>query len=156
MGKILEAATTGELLSGKKMVSKVMDPQVIVDAWNSAYPAGATLYNLGEVAVTGVKGFGKLDNYGFDWNKLTTPNMRFFTVIGSYSYRYSLSYLPSDMNIIKSTLLRGLKNPIAKTVFDAQLALAAGADTKEAIEAAKFILTSLQRVRKTFLPLFDC
>ena len=83
----------------------------IVEAWNSLYPVGAKLHPLGAAFVTGVEGYGTPDAYGNDWNNLRTPNMVFYTITGSHAYRYGLSYLPADMNVIKKNLL-SFDNPI--------------------------------------------
>ena len=95
--------------------------------------------------MTGVKYYGTLDEWGNDWNKLTNPNMRFHTVIGSHAYRYGLTYLPADMNTMKSNLLRD-NDPIALDKFTTQLNKAAGSGPAEAIKAVSWMLSGIQRV----------
>ncbi|KAH8689785.1 hypothetical protein GQ44DRAFT_744815 [Phaeosphaeriaceae sp. PMI808] len=144
---LLTVAVTGVLVSKKALKTAKMQAKDVYNAWNSAYPAGATLASLGEQFVTGVKGFGSDDDFGNDWNNLKSPNMRFYTVIGSHAYRYGLSYLPGDMNTIKSNLLRG-KDPVALRKFTTQLnkAVSKGTDLKTMESAVTFLLTGIQRV----------
>lgn len=135
------------LVSKKAPKTAKIQAKDVYNAWNSAYPAGATLASLGEQFVTGVKGFGSDDDFGNDWNNLKTPNMRFHTVIGSHTYRYGLSYLPGDLNTIKSNLLNG-KQPIALGKFMLRLnkVVAKGTDLKTLESAVTFLLTGIQRV----------
>lgn len=140
-------AVTGVLVSEKALKTAKMQAKDVYNAWNSAYPVGAILASLGEQFVIGVKGFGSDDDFGNDWNHLKSPNMRFYTVIGSHAYRYGLSYLPGDMNTIKSNLLRG-NDPVALRKFTPQLnkVVAKGTDLKTLESAVTFLLTRIQRV----------
>jgi chitinase len=146
-------AVTGVLVSKKALKTAKMNAKDVYNAWNSAYPAGATLTPLGEQFVTGVKGFGSDDGFGNDWNHLKSPNMRFFTVIGSHAYRYGLSYLPGDMNTMKNNLLNG-DDPVALKKFTRNLnkVVAKGTDLKAMETAVTFLLTGIQRV--SILPFF--
>ncbi|EUC49054.1 glycoside hydrolase family 18 protein [Bipolaris oryzae ATCC 44560] len=144
---LLKVAVTGVLVSKKAMKAAKMSAKDVAAAWNAVYPAGATLKWLGEQVVANVPGFGSDDGFGNDWNNLKTPNMRFFTVIGSHAYRYGLSYLPGDMNTMKSNLLRGL-DPVALGKFTKRLnkVVAKGTSLKDMEEAVTFLLTGIQRV----------
>ncbi|KAF2130126.1 glycoside hydrolase family 18 protein, partial [Dothidotthia symphoricarpi CBS 119687] len=145
LDKLLITAASGILLSSKKMLTTPMKVEDIISAWNAVYPAGATLHQLGNAFVTGVEGYGdKLDEWGNDWNTLRTPNMVFHTILGAHSYRYGLSYLPADMNIMKKLMLLG-QNPIGIDPFTKALEAAAGTDTKKAVQAVSFLLTGLQK-----------
>lgn len=147
-------AVTGVLVSKKALTAAKMKAQDVYDAWNSVYPVGAALTDLGQKFVTGVKGFGSDDDFGNDWNNLRTPNMRFYTVIGSHAYRYGLSYLPGDMNTMKSNLLRG-QQPFALNKFKGQLKIVAlTKDLQEMETAVTYLLTGLQKVRSLSFPFF--
>lgn len=154
--KLLQAAVTGVLLSGKTMKAAKMKAEDIMKAWNAAYPAGAVLHSLGEAFVTGVTGFGKPDAFGNDWNNLLTPNMRFHTVIGSHAYRYPFTYIPNEMNRWKSSLLVTGRAPISEVKFDKALAKALVQDGgKAAVDAVSEVLTALQRVCDRSFPMLS-
>jgi chitinase len=143
MEHLLKVAVTGVLLSNKALTTAKMKAQDVAKAWNSAYPVGASLTYLGEKYVTRVKGYGSDDDFGNNWNNLKTPNLRFHTVLGSHAYRYGLSYLPSDMNTMKSNLLNG-KDPVAFAKFRKNLNIALKATDLQKIEnAVTFLLTGL-------------
>jgi hypothetical protein len=144
--KVFISSVSGILVSGKKMVTPPMKVSDIINAWNSAYPAGAKLTPLGAAFVTGVEGYGTPDEFGNDWNNLRTPNMVFHTILGSHAYRYGLSYLPADMNLMKKLMLLG-QNPVSFGAFSKALEAAASTDTEAAIKAVSFLLTGLQKVR---------
>ncbi|PVI08690.1 glycoside hydrolase family 18 protein [Periconia macrospinosa] len=142
---LLKLACIGELPSGDPMITKAMDPQVMIDTWNTPFPRGLTVPNIGQVFFTGVVGYGTPDSWGNDWNVLDTPNKLFYTIIGSYAYRKSLTYLPSDLNIIKRDLMKG-HNPMALEKFKRELKTAFTATSLAASrKSAELIMTVLQK-----------
>ncbi|KAF2009039.1 glycoside hydrolase family 18 protein [Aaosphaeria arxii CBS 175.79] len=149
LDNLLVTAATGVLLTGNKLKAAKMKMTDISKAWNAQYPASAVLTNLGQAFVTGVKGYGTPDRYGNDWNKLTTPNMRFHTVLGSVAYRYSLTFVPNDINRFKAALLATGKTLISSDKFSETIAIAAGTDIQAATKAVNELLTALQRVYVT-------
>jgi chitinase len=141
-------------VSKKALTATKMKAKDVVDAWNSLYLIGADLTHLGQTFVAGVKGYGSDDGFGNDWNHLETPNMRFHTVLGSHAYRYGLSYLPGDLNTIKSNLLRGL-DPVAFHKFRKQLNIVARTkDLKEMEKAVTFSLLDSRRYAVCLLFLY--
>jgi len=132
IGKFLKSAVTGVLPSGATFPSNlIIDPQKLVNIWNTAYDV--SLPRIGAI-VTDVSG----------WTAPVTPNDRWFEVIGSYAYRTRMSLLPGDRNGLKGCFFGLIQAQSLDNVF--KPALVSAGQGSEA--AAKIILRTNRKVRR--------
>jgi chitinase len=132
IGIFLKSCITGVLPSGATFPSNlIIDPQKLVNIWNTAYDV--SLPRIGAV-VNDVSG----------WTAPLTPNDRWFEVIGSYAYRTGMSLLQQDMNGMKGRFFGLIQAQSMVRVFNPNLVRAGQGNE----DAAKILLEASQRVRR--------